>query len=61
MCGFVAVKLINHKKLTAKQKSALKKDLQARKKAVQARLSEINKAINRVAGKPKRRPARRRS
>jgi hypothetical protein len=60
MCGFVAVRLINHKRLGTKQKAALKKYLQVRKKAVQARLREINKAIKHVAQKPKRRTSRRR-
>jgi hypothetical protein len=49
MCGFVAVRLLNHRRLTKTQKAALKKNLQIRKKAVQARLSEINKAIKHVS------------
>lgn len=44
-----AVRHVKFEGLKTKQKSDLKKNLQARKKAVQQRLSDLNKAIKHVA------------
>ncbi len=55
-----SVRHIQFERLSAKQKSGIKQKLQERKKAVQARLSDINKAISHVTKKSKGRSTRRR-
>jgi hypothetical protein len=60
MCGFVAVRLINFKGMSAKRKNALKKEIQRRKKQVQAQLNDLHRALRHVTQKPKRRTTRRR-
>jgi len=50
-----SVRHIQFERLSAKQKSGIKKKLQERRKAVKARLSDIDKAISHVAKKSKRR------
>jgi hypothetical protein len=60
MCGLVAVRMINLLTLSAKRKNALKKQIQRRRKAVQAQLNDLNRALKLVSQKPKRKSARRR-
>jgi len=49
-----SVRHIQFEKLSGQQKSSIKQKLQERKKAVQARLADINKAIRHVNQKSKR-------
>ena len=53
-----SVRHIQFEKLSGQQKSGIKQKLQERKKAVQARLADINKAIKHVNQKSKRRSSR---
>jgi hypothetical protein len=49
-----AVRHIRFEKLTGQQKNGLKKKLQQRKKAVQAQLDDVNKALKHATQKSKR-------
>jgi hypothetical protein len=48
-----AVRHVQFEKMSGKQKADLRKKLQARKKAVQAQMSDVNKALKHVAKKSK--------
>jgi len=48
-----SVRHIQFERLSAKEKNGIKRKLQERKKAVQSRLSDINKALKHVAQKSK--------
>ena len=54
MSGFVGVNLIDYDKLTTQQKNRLKRKLRSRKQALQAQLSEVDKALKVVEKKTKR-------
>jgi hypothetical protein len=55
-----AVRHIQFEKLSGTQKTGLKQQLQARKKEVQSRLADINKALKHVAKHSKRKSPQRR-
>ncbi len=48
-----AVRHVQFEKLSGKEKTDLKKNLQARKKVVQSQLSDVNKAIKHATRKSK--------
>ena len=54
MCGKSAVKLLKFETLTGRQKDELKRELRKRRDAVQARLNEVNQALNFVEGRMRR-------
>jgi hypothetical protein len=60
MSGFIGVNLIDYKKLTVQQKNRLQQKLKSRQRALQAQLSEVNKALKVVEKKSKRKQKSRR-
>jgi hypothetical protein len=54
MSGFVGVNLIDYEKLTVQQKNRLKRTLRSRKRALKARLSEIDRMLKLVEKKSRR-------
>ena len=60
MSGFVGVNLIDYEELTVQQKKRLKQKLESRKRALQAHLSEVDKALKVVEKKLKQKQKSRR-
>jgi hypothetical protein len=56
MCGFVA-DVVDIEKLSAKQKQALRRELERRKRELQSRMGDLDRAIK--AFRKKARPAKR--
>ena len=53
MCGFV-VDIIDLETLNAEKKRALKKELERRRQDLQARVNDLNRALNALKTKSKR-------
>jgi hypothetical protein len=53
MCGFVG-KIIDFEKLTDKQREALKKELEQRRRFLQGRVKELNRTIKAFGRKSRR-------